>query len=149
MRNREERRYLTERYQQKQVRLANQLRRFRPYDSQRYLQRPLAIRQRFFDELKGRCVGPQWNSCERKWKTLYMLNEGYDIDPFTRSELGRYRNHSYSDCGRSGCPCCGNPRRNEWSKKKDRITLQERTVEESFREQVDYYYQYEEARCIT
>ena len=139
MRNREERRYLTERYQQKQVRLANQLRRFRPYDSQRYLQRPLAIRQRFFDELKGRYVGPEWCYAERRWHNLYMLNEGYDIDPFTKSELGRYRNHSYSDCGRSGCPCCGNPRRNEWSKDKDRVTLQERIARHIFEEDINLY----------
>ena len=147
MEKREERRYLTKRYQQKQVRLANQNRAYRPYDSQRYLQRPLAIRQRFFDVLAGRWVGPDWgdeSKCyrsEREIKTEYML--GHDTEDFTPEQLGRFRRHSFSDCGRPRCHMCGNPRRNSWWKE-DRKTIQERINKMRFEDDLQYYYQYEE-----
>jgi hypothetical protein len=147
LRKREERRYLTLKYQQKQVRLANQDRAFRSYDSQRYLQRPLAIRQRFFDVLAGRWVGPEWNDdskgyrTEREWRTEAML--GHDTEEFTQEQLGRFRRHSYRDCGRPRCHMCGNPRRNSWWKG-ERKTLQERVSEMRMKDDLQYYYHYEE-----
>ena len=141
MEKRERRRYLTKKYQQKQVRLANQSRNYRSYDSQRYLQRPLAIRQRFYDVLKGNWVGPEWDDCQRKWKTEYML--GHDTDEFTPGQLGRFRNHSYQDCGRPRCHMCGNPRRNSWWKQ-DRETIQERINKMRFKDDLEYFYEYEE-----
>lgn len=154
MEKRERRRYLTKKYQQKQVRLANQSRDYRPYDSQRYLQRPLAIRQRFYDVLKGNWVGPEWSDVghgyktERYWKTECML--GHDTDEFTPGQLGRFRNHSYQDCGRPRCHMCGNPRRNSWWKQ-DRETIQERINKMRFKDDLEYFYEYEEKQnglCI-
>lgn len=141
MKKREERRYLTKKYQQKQVRLANIDRGHRPYDSQRYLQRPLAVRQRFYDVLKGNYVGKDWDDRECRWKTERML--GHDTDQFTPEQLGRFRNHSYRDCGRPRCHMCGNPRRNSWWKE-ERITLQERINKMRFDDDLHYYYKHEE-----
>lgn len=141
MEKREERRYLTHRYQQKQVRLANQCRGYHSYDSQRYLQRPLAIRQRFYDVLADRYVGREWNDRERRWRTEHML--GHDTDDFTPEQLGRFRNHSFADCGRPRCHMCGNPRRNSmW--KSERVTIQERVNKVRFKDDLQYYYEYEE-----
>ncbi len=140
MKKRERRRYLTDKYQQRQVRLANQDRAYRPYDKSRYLQRPLAIKQRFFDELKGNIVGPEWGDRERKWRTESMLNGWGDTTPFTKAELGRFRRHSYHDCGRPRCPHCGNPRRNHWWKGQ-RQTLQERVNLMRFNDDLQYYYE--------
>jgi len=145
LRKREERRYLTEKYQQRQVRLANLSRRYQPYDEQRYLRRPLAVRQRFYDLLCGREVGHTWTERERSWKFSNMLG-GYDIDPFTRSELGRFRNHSFADCGRPKCPGCSNPRRGYgwWGSASDRLTMQERINDMRMKDDLEYYYNYEE-----
>lgn len=140
MKKREERRYLTEKYQQRQVRLANLSRRYQPYDEYRYLRRPLAVRQRFYDLLCGREVGHTWTERERRWRFSNMLG-GYDIDPFTKSELGRFRNHSFADCGRPKCPGCSNPRRGYgWTSHKDRITMQERIAEHRFFEDLELFY---------
>lgn len=141
MKKRERRRYFTEKYQQKQVRLANQLRRYQPYDTQRYLQRPLAIKQRFFDLLCGREIGHTWNERERRSNFDIMLG-GYcgELDPFTKAQLGRFRNHSFSDCGRPRCPGCSNPRRgNGYESPQERITLQERVAEHRMKEDLDLY----------
>ena len=148
MKKRERRRYLTEKYQQKQVRLANTSRGYRLYDSERYFQRPLAKKQRFLDRLRHNYVGPLWSDesrgyrSERYWKTEYML--GHDTDKFTPEQLGRFKRHSYKDCGRCRCWYCGNPRRsNEWSKS-DRITIAERINEMRFDDDLKYYFEYEE-----
>ena len=90
MKKRERRRYLTHKYQQKQVRLANLYRSYRPYDSERYFQRPLAKKQRFLDRLRENYVGRDWDERWRKSRTDWML--GFDSDEFTPEQLGRFRN---------------------------------------------------------
>jgi hypothetical protein len=149
LKRRERRRYLTQKYQQKQVRLANQLRGYRPYDSQRYLQRPLAVRQRFYNVLAGNYVGRYWKEDNTPWRderqvhTEYML--GYDPEPYTPAQLGRFRNHSWDDCGRARCHMCSNPRRGwTWDCPKERITMQERINNMRFKDDLEYFYEYEE-----
>lgn len=137
MKKREKRRYLTHRYQQKQVRLANTYRSYRPYDSERYFQRPLAKKQRFLDVLGENYVGREWDDRWRKSYTRWMI--GGDTDEFTPEQLGRFRNHSYRDCGRPRCPGCGNPRRSGWFKRKDKLTLQEQRSEEAMKHDLRYY----------
>ena len=143
MKKRERRRYLTHKYQQKQVRLANMYRSYRPYDSERYFLRPLAKKQRFVDRLRDNYVGPEWKDesrgyrTEREWRTEYML--GHDTEDFTPEQLGRFRNHSYRDCGRPRCPSCGNPRRSDWFKKKEKLTLQEQRSEEAMKQDLRDY----------
>jgi hypothetical protein len=145
---RERRRYLTHKYQQKQVRLANTSRNYRSYDSERYFQRPLAKKQRFLDVLAENYVGREWNDIsrgyrtERELKTEYML--GHDTEGFTPEQLGRLRNHSFDDCGRPRCHMCGNPRRGNGWWKEERITIQERINKVRFKDDLQYYYQYEE-----
>lgn len=143
MKKRERRRYLTQKYQQKQVRLANQLRGYRPYDSQRYIQRPLALKRRFYDLLAGNIVGIAWNDWERNYRFRDMI--GHDTDRFTQEQLGRLRNHSWDDCGRPRCHHCSNPRRGwTWDSWKERVTMQERISAMSMKDDLEYYYQYEE-----
>ncbi len=150
MKKRERRRYLTHKYQQKQLRLANLSRSYRTYDSERYFQRPLARKQRFLDVLAENFVGPYWNDeqrgyrTERHWRTEAML--GHDTDEFTPEQLGRLRNHSYDDCGRPRCHMCGNPRRGCGWWKGERITVQERVNKMRFDADLQYYYHYEEKR---
>jgi hypothetical protein len=64
---------------------------------------------------------------------------GMWADEFTPEELGRFRNHSYRDCGRPRCPSCGNPRRSGWHKRKDKLTLQEQRSEEAMKQDLKYY----------
>ena len=150
VRKRERRRFLTLKYQQRQVRLANQLRGYRPYDSKRYLQRPLAVRQRFYDVLKGNYVGRYWKEDFTQWRdersqrTEHML--GHDTEAFTPEQMGRLRNHSWDDCGRPKCPHCSNPRRTwTWHSWKEKLTVQERVNKMRFEDDLQYYYHYEES----
>jgi len=55
-----------------------------------------------------------------------------------RGELGRYRNHSFDDCGRARCPGCSNPRRGHGSVN-DLITMQERKAKLQFDEEMIEY----------
>ena len=138
MKKREGRRYLTHKYQQKQVRLANTYRDYRPYDSERYIQRPLARKQRFLDVLADNYVGRDWDDRWRESYTRWML--GGDTDEFTPEQMGRFRNHSYRDCGRPRCPGCGNPRRgNGYYKRKERLTRQELKSEEAMKQDLQDY----------
>lgn len=132
MKKRERRRYLTEKYQQKQIRLGNLYRHYRPYDSERYIQRKSILKRRFYDELCGNIVGITWKPRERRFRLIYMLNSGWDIDPYTNAQVGRFRNHSWRDCGRSRCPGCSNPRRVLRNKLSERLTLQEQKALQSF-----------------
>jgi hypothetical protein len=137
LKKRERRRYLTHKYQQKQVRLANMYRSYRPYDSERYFLRPLAKKQRFLDRLRDNYVGPEWDDRWRESRTRWMI--GMWATEFTPEELGRFRNHSYRDCGRTRCPSCGNPRRSGWHKRKDKLTLQEQRSEEAMKQDLRHY----------
>ena len=138
MKKRERRRYLTHKYQQKQVRLANMYRSYRPYDSERYIQRPLARKPRFLDILADNYVGPEWDDRWRESQTRWML--GDDPDEFTPEQMGRFRNHSYRDCGRPRCHSCGNPRHaNGYYKRKERLTRQELKSEEAMKQDLQEY----------
>ena len=133
MDKRARRRYLTERYQQKQVRLAYIFSYSKPHDTERYGRTKFAKKRRFWDILRG-------NYVEFEYEFQYdMMLSGFTTSyEFTKAELGRFRNHSFKDCGRSGCPCCGNPRKNGWAKYKDKITLQERKADLQFKEDLQF-----------
>lgn len=113
-RTRNERRYLTKKYQEKQTRY-----------------------YKFYN-------GPYKDYGRRPEQTLLWKLFGKDqfynfngvSDQPSNAQLGRMRNHSFSDCGIPRCPMCGNDRRNKIYNKKDRITIQERKSNESYRQQM-------------
>ena len=132
MRGRKERRYLTEKYQQKQVRVAYETSYSRPYDPNRYIRTEFARRRRFYDLLCGNYV--VWNT---RWSRTYALGNEYK---FTRAELGRLRKQSWSNCGSVRCRYCCNPRRGRnWESHKERITLAELRSEIHLKEEVNLY----------
>lgn len=136
MRGRKERRYLTEKYQQKQVRLAYTFVYDKPYDRHRYIRTEFARKRRFYDILRGNYVQHKyWHS--EKW----MLSQSGNEHTITREELGRYRNHSFDDCGRAKCPGCSNPRRGYgwYGSVNDLITMQERKAKLQFDEEMIEY----------
>lgn len=140
MKTREKRRYLTTKYQQKQVRLAYTFSYDRPHDTQRYIRSEFARKRRFVDLLRG-------NFVEFKYSYQYdMMVSGYNTPhTFTKAELGRFRNHSWDDCGRPRCHHCSNPRRGwTWDSWKERQTMQERVSDMRFKDDLEYYYQHEE-----
>ena len=143
MRGRKQRRYLTEKYQQKQVRLAYTFVYDKPYDRHRYIRTEFARKRRFYDILRGNYVQHKyWHS--EQW----MLNQSGNEHTITREELGRYRNHSFDDCGRAKCPGCSNPRRGYgwYGNVNDLITMQERKAKLQFDEEM---IEYKDNLCIT
>jgi len=139
VRGRKERRYLTEKYQRKQVRLAYTFVYDKPYDRQRYIRTEFARKRRFYDILRGNYV--VWG----KWGPTGIGQ--WQPHTFTKEELGRYRNHSFSDCGRPGCPGCSNPRRGYMSgTENDRITMQERKAKLQFDEELKEYKENEDEK---
>lgn len=131
MKKRERRRYLTERYRNRQVRLDNQLGRNRPFDFERRPRSDFARKHAFISMLKGDYVVAEWN-----W--------GIDNpEPMSAERFGRLRRHSFSDCGRPRCPHCSNPRHNGFGTKKTRLTIQELVAEQRFKED---FYEYWEKR---
>lgn len=131
MRGREERRRLTEKYQSRQISLGYKANPIYPYDEQRYLRRPLAIKQRFLDILSANyAVYSGW------------AREQIGLDDFySRPDVrGRLRRHSFDDCGRKHCMSCSNPRR-KWScySGKDRLTLPERKALLHLKEEIEFY----------
>lgn len=135
MRTRQERRYLTERYQKKQVRLAYRFMYDKPYDRERYIRTEFARKCRFFDILRGNYV-----QHKHKYLEKWMLNQNGNEHTMERWELGRYRNHSWDDCGRPKCSSCGNPRRGYISgTADDRITMQERIAKLHYEEEMKEY----------
>lgn len=138
MRGLKERRYLTEKYQRKQVRLSYIFTYDKPHDTERYIRTNFARKQRFVDLLRG-----NFATFVYRWEYERML--GYNTPhKFTREELGRFRNHSWKDCGRAKCSGCSNPRRGYiWNSPKEQITMQERISEMSMKDDLEYYYQYE------
>ncbi len=136
MRGRRERRYLTEKYQRKQVRLAYIFIYDKPYDPERYIRTEFARKRRFVDILYDNYVQHKyWHS--EKW----MLSQNGNEHTMERWELGRYRNHSWDDCGKPKCPGCSNPRRGHgWYGKADElVTLQERKAKLHLKEELRFY----------
>lgn len=122
MKKRERRRYLTERYQRRQIRLS--LHGKTVFDFERRPRTDHAKRQAFVSMLKGDYTRAEW-----QW--------GIDLREVTDQEKGRYRRHSFADCGRPRCPTCSNPRHNGFGSLKHRLTWQEVVAEQRFRE--DFY----------
>ena len=132
MRTRKERRYLTEKYQNKQVRLAYTFVYEKPYDRERYIRTEFARKRRFVDMLYGNYV--EWG----KWGPTGIGQ--WEPHAMSREELGRYRNHSFSDCGRKRCPSCCSPRKRwSFSTGDERITMQERIAKLNFEEEITEY----------
>lgn len=133
VRGRKERRYLTEKYQQKQVRLAYTFVYDKPYDRHRYIRTEFARKRRFYDILRGNYVQHKyWHS--EQWM-LSQSGNTHKIEPW---ELGRYRNHSFDDCGRARCPGCSNPRRGHTGDK-EVLTMQERKAKLQYVEEMREY----------
>lgn len=125
MRERRKRRYLTEKYQARQLRLAYETNQSYPYDEQRYLQRPIARKKRFLDILSGNyTILDNWQRYE------IGLDDIYD-QPEVR---GRLKRHSFDDCGRTKCISCGNPRK-VWGS----ITRPERKALLHLKEEIEVY----------
>lgn len=132
MRGRRERRYLTEKYQNKQVRIAYEISYTKPYDPNRYIRTEFAKRRRFYDLLCGNYV--DWRG---RWAEGWALNHPYK---FSKAELGRLRKHSWSNCGFKRCQYCCNPRRGRYcGSYEERITLAERRAEQHLKEEVNFY----------
>lgn len=131
VRGRRERRYLTGKYQARQLRLAYETNQSYPYDEQRHLQRPIALKKRFLDIL-----------CDN-YTRLDSWGR-YDIgldDIYNRPEvMGRLKRHSFDMCSIKRCPGCCNPRR-RWacSTEKDKITLAERKALLHLKEEIEIY----------
>ena len=136
MRGIRERRYLTEKYQNKQVRLAYIFSYSKPHDTERYGRTKFAKKSRFWDILRGNYV-----EFDNDWEYDVMLSGWTTQHTFTDEELGRFRNHSWRDCGRPKCPGCSNPRRGYgwYGHEYDRITMQERISLMHLKEEIDFY----------
>lgn len=127
MKRRERRRYLTEVYRARQVRLDNELGRNRPFDFDRRPRSDFARKHAFISMLKGDYIEAEW--C---W--------GIDAPPpMTAERLGRLRRHSFSDCGRPKCPSCSNPRHNGFGTEKTRLTIPELVAEQRFKDELTEY----------
>jgi len=118
MRTKQERRYLTERYQFKQARLRRQF--WGPYaDTNRRPEIALIYKL---------CGFNPWD---------------HYTDAPSAEMLGRWRNHSWRDCGYSRCPHCSNPRRGNtvWaSSRKTWQTRAENVADINYIEQLNEYY---------
>ena len=136
MRTRQKRRYLTEKYQKKQVRLAYTFVYDKPYDRERYIRTEFARKQRFVDILRGNYVQHKYS-----YREIWMLSQNGMEHTMSPDELGRYRNHSWNDCGRPKCPGCSNPRRGYgwYGSVNDLITMQERKAKLHLEEELRYY----------
>ena len=133
VRGRRERRYLTEKYQNKQLRIAYATAYTKPYDPNRYIRTEFARKRRFLDILCGNyveCV--EWDT---RWSTRYAFGNEHT---FTKAELGRLRKQSFSNCGQARCPYCCNPRRGRYWGAKE-ITRQEVIAELHLKEELEFY----------
>lgn len=130
MRGRRERRYLTEKYQNKQVRIAYATAYEKPYDPYRYIRTEFARKRRFYDILCGNYIDGDRAGIDR-----------WSAHEFTKDELGRLRKQSFSNCGVRRCPYCANPRRGYgWESPKERITLPEQLAQLHLEEELEEYY---------
>lgn len=142
MRGRRERRYLTEKYQAKQVRVAYETSYSRPYDPNRYIRTEFAKKRRFWDVLCGNYV---------VWKDRWSMGDALGNEhKFSKAELGRLRKHSWSNCGCKRCCYCCNPRRGRnWESHTERVTLPELRAEQHLKEEVDFYKNQQLSRYTT
>ena len=132
MRGRRERRYLTEKYQRKQVRIAYATTYEKPYDPERYIRTEFARKQRFYDILCGNFV--EWKD---RWHGRLAIGNEHT---FTKNELGRLRKQSFTNCGVRRCPYCANPRRGHgWENPKEQVTMQENLAELHLKEELEFY----------
>ena len=131
MRGIRERRYLTEKYQRKQVRIAYVTTYTKPYDPERYIRTEFARKRRFYDILCGNYV--EWKT---RWGERWAFNNEHK---FTKAELGRLRKQSFTNCGQARCPYCCNPRRGKYWGAKE-ITKGEVLAELHLKEELDFYY---------
>jgi len=130
VRGRRERRYLTEKYQNKQVRIAYATAYEKPYDPERYIRTEFARKRRFYDILCGNYIDGE-RAGIGEW--------GRQAHKFTREELGRLREQSFTNCGNARCPYCCNPRRGRYWGRKE-ITKLEVLAELHLKEELDEYY---------
>ena len=127
MKRRERRRYLTDRYRDRQVRLNYELKGNRPFDFDRRPRSNFARKHAFVSMLRGDFTEHEW-----RW--------GIDnSEPMTAERLGRLKRQSFNDCGRAKCPFCSNPRHNEFSKHKARLTIPELVAEQRFNDELTEY----------
>ena len=113
MRTRQERRYLTHKYQKKQARL----------------------HKRYNGPYRDEGRRPSSVSNDTRW-----IEWGYESEAPGEGTLGRWRNTSAFDCGRPGCQMCCSPRRRAWGNNRERLTLQENRNQDLFDHQLAYYY---------
>ena len=134
-----ERRYLTEKYQRKQVRLAYEVMYDKPYDRERYIRTKFARKRRFVDILCGNYV--KWAN---RWEEARALNSNgwRDRHTFTKAELGRLRNVSFDTCRDKKCGFCSNPRKGYgYQSPKELRTRQENIALLQMKEELDFYRQ--------
>jgi hypothetical protein len=66
---------------------------------------------------------------------LYKQYKGSDTG-LTDKTLGRFKKHSFCDCGTPNCPMCMNPRHNKVFSAKDQLTIDEQRWIEKFRDEL-------------
>ena len=54
----------------------------------------------------------------------------------TDRTIGRFRRHSYCDCGVPKCPMCSNPRHNKLFSTKDQLTVKEQIWIEQYKQEL-------------
>lgn len=121
MHDRGERRYLTEKYVQRQVSLD------RMYKGG-YNDKNRRPGNAIIDALMGYDMDD-----------LNHPSYGNRYSPPPAKALGRWRNLSFDDCGTPHCPMCGNPRRITTRSAMERLTLQERKANDAYEAQVQEY----------
>ncbi len=127
MKKREYRRYLTKKYQQKQIRYYRTL--WGPeFDDQRRMQSDRARRNFFVEFLKGNVV-----MLENKYRNYWIWGIPSIGMPLSPERIGRFKKHSFDDCGRPRCTGCCNPRKVWKGRPKS-----ERTVKEQMHDQLMY-----------
>lgn len=124
MKKREWRRYLTKRYQQKQINYYRTL--WGPeFDDMRKTQSARAKRHFFVEFLKGNVV-----RLENKYRMYWMWGIPTIAMPLSPERIGRYKKHSFDDCGRPKCVGCCNPRKVWKGKYKSEKSLDERKADQ-------------------
>lgn len=137
MKKRELRRHLTEKYQRKQIRYIREVKNEKVFDDKRHRLTTRQQRHYFISLLKGAVV---YLNHGMSWFNGWGI-ENREINP---SEMGRYRNHSHSDCGRPKCPACGNPRKNGYNNRNQALTRKELQAMQEFQEDLEEYYKEKE-----
>lgn len=107
MKKRELRRYLTKKYQQRQIRYYRSIH-GPEFDDERKRQSERAKQHFFVEFLKGNVV-----LLERNPLKYFEWGVPSESRPLPARIVGRYKKHSFDDCGVAGCPRCSNPR-NVW-----------------------------------